>query len=58
MSLGWISSQTSPEQETQEWLPSRGVLIYIIPQGRITPHIAARLATYFKILASKRELQG
>jgi hypothetical protein len=35
-------------RETQEWLVAGGVLIYIIPQGRITPHIAARLATYFK----------
>ncbi len=34
-------------RETQEWLMAGGVLIYIIPQGRITPHIAARLATYF-----------
>ena len=33
---------------TQEWLLAGGLLIYIIPQPRITPHIAARLATHFE----------
>lgn len=35
-------------RDTQEWLMAEGVLIYIIPQGRITPHIAAHLATHFR----------
>jgi hypothetical protein len=35
-------------RDTQEWLMAGGVLIYIIPQGRITPHVAARLATHFE----------
>jgi tRNA1(Val) A37 N6-methylase TrmN6 len=30
-------------RETQEWLMAGGVLIYLIPQHRITSHIAARL---------------
>ncbi|MFQ5859731.1 MAG: DUF6094 domain-containing protein, partial [Anaerolineae bacterium] len=35
-------------RETQEWLMAEGVLVYIILQHRITPHIAARLATHFR----------
>jgi len=35
-------------QDTQEWLMAGGVLIYLIPQNRVTPHVAARLATHFE----------
>ena len=31
-------------RDTQEWLMAGGVLIYLVPQNRITPHVAARLA--------------
>jgi len=35
-------------RDTQEYLMSGGILIYIIPQYRISPYIAKRLATHFR----------
>jgi len=35
-------------RDTQDWLMPGGILIYIIPQYRITAHIAKRLATHFR----------
>lgn len=35
-------------RETQEWLMTGGVLVYLIPQPRITTDIAVRLATHFE----------
>jgi hypothetical protein len=35
-------------RETQEWLTAGGVLVYLIPQARITPEVAVRLATHFQ----------
>lgn len=35
-------------RETQDWLMPGGVLIYLIPQQRISTYVAARLATHFR----------
>jgi hypothetical protein len=35
-------------RDTQEYLMAGGILIYIIPQYRISPYIAKRLATHFR----------
>ena len=35
-------------RDTQDWLMPGGVLVYLIPQYRITPYVARRLATHFR----------
>lgn len=35
-------------RDTQDWLVPGGILVYIIPQYRISNHIAKRLSTHFK----------
>jgi hypothetical protein len=35
-------------RDTQEWLMPEGILIYIIPQYRISPYVAKRLAIHFR----------